>query len=419
MAKTIKAIICPNCGSNQKTEIKPDYFVCESCQTEYYLDSDDIHIIHTNNPAQKSPAPQNPNFSKNARIFGLVLSFLVLFLLFSNVFSSSSNSSTIPTASAQADLDDEEMVVSATKNNELLFVTVGIERTGNYENRKEKAVVYYDNPEGKNVKKQELNLSIPKNKASSPFEIKYFSNGDCYIIFNYKKVYKLNPDAMNLKEVSQDLFHASEFANGIAKIEKDYAEDAFKIQTLDGKLFYYFPIIDQVITTEEYYQKERKIPARAINTTDYQLMTNTSNSSSKLIKYVRLKEDGYPASEVYFDEKDDKIVVRYRTANFVSFEPFLPDRIFFDAKIIGEDKEQLIIRFTIDGAPNSSNQIQALDKETGKIRWSFDCSPLDRHVKYYPSKALSNSKITLIVANFGGLVIDNKTGKLIKSIEGR
>ena len=134
---------------------------------------------------------------------------------------------------------------------------------------------------------------------------------------------------------------------------------------------------------------------------------------------MRLKEDGYPASEVYFDEKDGEIVVRYRTANFVSFEPFLPDRIFFDAKIIGEDKEQLIIRFTIDGAPNSSNQIQALDKETRKIRWSFDCSPLDRHVNYYPSKALSNSKITVIVANFGGLVIDNKTGKLIKSIEGR
>ena len=194
--------------------------MCESCQTEYYLDSDDIHIIHTNNPAQKSPAPQNPNFSKNARIFGLVLSFLVLFLLFSNVFSSSSNSSTIPTASAQADLDDEEMVISATKNNELLFVTVGIERTGNYENRKEKAVVYYDNAEGKNVKKQELNLSIPKNKASSPFEIKYFSNGDCYIIFNYKKVFKLNPDAMNLKESIKICFMLLNLPMALPKLKK-------------------------------------------------------------------------------------------------------------------------------------------------------------------------------------------------------
>ncbi|MEO8255300.1 MAG: hypothetical protein ABI554_13045, partial [Flavobacterium sp.] len=63
MAKTIKAIICPNCGSNQKTEIKPDYFVCESCKTEYYLDSDDIHIIHTNNTSYGTPIPNQIKLS--------------------------------------------------------------------------------------------------------------------------------------------------------------------------------------------------------------------------------------------------------------------------------------------------------------------------------------------------------------------
>ena len=53
MAKNIKAIKCPNCGSVKKTEIKPDYFVCTSCDTEYFLDNDDINvnINHTPNPS--------------------------------------------------------------------------------------------------------------------------------------------------------------------------------------------------------------------------------------------------------------------------------------------------------------------------------------------------------------------------------
>ena len=46
MAKTIKAIICPKCGSNQNTEIKLDYYRCNSCKTEYFLDNDDVNINH-------------------------------------------------------------------------------------------------------------------------------------------------------------------------------------------------------------------------------------------------------------------------------------------------------------------------------------------------------------------------------------
>lgn len=44
MAKQIKTIKCPQCGSVRKTEIKPDYFRCDGCTTEYFLDNDDINV---------------------------------------------------------------------------------------------------------------------------------------------------------------------------------------------------------------------------------------------------------------------------------------------------------------------------------------------------------------------------------------
>ena len=58
MAKSIKAIECPKCGSTQKTAVRPDTFRYESCGTEYYLDNDDINVNYTvRQPAPTSPAP--------------------------------------------------------------------------------------------------------------------------------------------------------------------------------------------------------------------------------------------------------------------------------------------------------------------------------------------------------------------------
>jgi DNA-directed RNA polymerase subunit RPC12/RpoP len=49
MAKNIKAIKCPHCGSIKITTLRPDYYKCDSCGTEFFLDSDDININHNYN----------------------------------------------------------------------------------------------------------------------------------------------------------------------------------------------------------------------------------------------------------------------------------------------------------------------------------------------------------------------------------
>lgn len=420
MAKTIKAIVCPTCGSNKKTEIKPDYFVCESCKTEYYLDSDDINIIHTNksSPTYTPPVLKNP---KPALITGIFLAFCA-FIFLSYFFSQNATTGhtfRVNNGTKEPELDDDQMVLVTNKNNDLIFVTVGLERTGSYENRNEKLVAYFDDTKGKQLKKQELNFSIPKNKASSPFKEKYMSNGDCYIIFNEKELFKVDPDLLEIEELKQDFFHAPELANGIAKLEKQYQSDGFKIQTLDGKSYVFYPLIDRVFAADQLRDEEKKVPPNAVNTTMFKFTSSTSGPVAHLVKYVLKIQVGYPYDDVYFELKDGRPEVRFKPDNLISYEAFLPERAFFNSLILGYNKDLLVILFTLDGNSSSSKQVQALDTKTGAIKWTFDCSTLDKHVNYVPYRALSNPQYTIWEANFGGMVIDNLSGKSVATVDKR
>lgn len=57
MAKEIKAIRSPECGSTAKTEIKPDVYPCINCQTDYYLDDDDITVNYNHNYSYTNAHP--------------------------------------------------------------------------------------------------------------------------------------------------------------------------------------------------------------------------------------------------------------------------------------------------------------------------------------------------------------------------
>jgi len=75
MAKQIKAIQCPKCGSINKTEIKPDYYKCDSCSTEYFLDNDDINVNYNYNTQKPQLQPFN---RKSLLMFiGIVMAFVI------------------------------------------------------------------------------------------------------------------------------------------------------------------------------------------------------------------------------------------------------------------------------------------------------------------------------------------------------
>ena len=44
MATKIKAVKCPQCGSEKHEKIDEKRFRCKSCGTEFYIEDDDINI---------------------------------------------------------------------------------------------------------------------------------------------------------------------------------------------------------------------------------------------------------------------------------------------------------------------------------------------------------------------------------------
>ncbi|WP_019946820.1 SHOCT domain-containing protein [Hymenobacter aerophilus] len=68
MAKSIKALKCPQCGSTQKTQVRPEHFRCDNCGTEYFLDNDDININYTERKLGTPATPNRPGLIAGAEL---------------------------------------------------------------------------------------------------------------------------------------------------------------------------------------------------------------------------------------------------------------------------------------------------------------------------------------------------------------
>ena len=85
MAKQIKVIKCPNCGSIEKSEIKPEHYRCDNCNTEYFLDSDDINVnvrYQNQNNTQVNYLDQS-----NIRSIIIIVACIVVVIVFSSLIS--------------------------------------------------------------------------------------------------------------------------------------------------------------------------------------------------------------------------------------------------------------------------------------------------------------------------------------------
>ncbi len=127
MAKNIKAIKCPNCGSIKKTEIKTDYFRCLNCDTEYFLDNDDINININHTPYQGSQL--SPALKKNTTAVVMTVIFLVLtmFMVINYLIKNSTAASSVETEKAKYDYYGGQIVYQNTNTGKAVFLRLGRE----------------------------------------------------------------------------------------------------------------------------------------------------------------------------------------------------------------------------------------------------------------------------------------------------
>ncbi|WP_374951880.1 hypothetical protein [Mucilaginibacter sp.] len=189
MAKEIKVIQCPKCGSTQKVELKPDYFQCQNCNTGYFLDNNDININHNYNHTTpvNSPAP----VTNTDRLKQMVwTAFVVLLVLFAIArWAVTCNTPNQPAGSVAGALSSQkeynwwhqDALTYIVPSQKLISVVAGQRdyMGDNSEKLSGAYVSFYDLLQGKELKGQRLtNIN---SKSDGDYKMKSFANGDIYI----------------------------------------------------------------------------------------------------------------------------------------------------------------------------------------------------------------------------------------------
>ncbi|MDR0799324.1 MAG: hypothetical protein LBN18_06170 [Dysgonamonadaceae bacterium] len=444
MAKQIKAIKCPQCGSPDKTEIKPDHFKCKKCGTEYFLDSDDVTINHNiNYPVNNT----NPNAKKILTALGVFFGIIFLLSILSSVlFRSSHKNNTHPNygvyeASSKPEKTKEKWNDAGTAafesaDGKAIYLVVGTRetaagRTGSSDNQKVCAG-FYEIPNTKSLKMQQL--PIHKFKLGEGVKFRQFENGDLYLITNKSNLYKIDKQFLTAEEVGEDFYNSyPDLQSGFASVEFVYENygDGFKVMTNDGKERYFFPIIGKVYNKDRFYDAiNQNPPANARVRTAFKFSHNDSDYEEEriqLVKYTQKAEIGVPRDEPPFGWRKDyggsgfftdaspyrKVFLSSyykQRCHIVNYTDMTPDRLYFGSEVICFDDKSVLIKFRATAAENAPLSIQALDANNAQILWTYPLEDNNLYIYSRDSKKLpqgyfvKSSLADLFFGNDGKLV---------------
>lgn len=389
MAREIKAIQCPKCGSTQKVEIRPNYYKCTNCDTEYFLDDDDITITHNvnYNHAHTAPVP----VKKPAQVAGIVFMIIIIVSLMTFWLTGSSSDSPgavlgIEKPPTEYDWRDHDVVAFTDEKGMPILLMFGQRdiTSGDDKSKSGKYAVYYDFLSGKEIKVEHFN--IPEANSEN-FVFKTFRNGDIYAIANSMLLYKLDKRSMSLKPINSLNKEHEELSAGIADydfINENYG-DGMKLLTNDGKNYSYYPIAKLVYNKDQVRQAEHDLEIKDTKAKTRTFYDFSSESTSfpdekiQLYKFTQKDNMGGPNDWTYFEWSsyyDNRGVLKkqpYRgTGGFlVDFKDLTPGRLYFSPKILFYDNDYILISMNTTAAKNAKVALQCLDANTGDIVFTY------------------------------------------------
>ncbi len=433
MAKQIKIIKCPQCGSVKNTQLKEDYFKCSNCGTEYFLDNDDININvnHTNVP----PPVDTSKVGKT--VGGVIAGIFSVVIIFSSIFGHRSSRNTYNLASSKSYSERiyHNYAYSSSGSNDpkLLFMVV---KDFNESNKKDEIYMrFYDPLKGKTLN----DILIPEwTEAPASLYIRKFSNGKTYLTaYEQNKIYEINTDQMNVKDVTTELISGyPELSSGLAKVSlvSEDEGDGFKIMTNDGKDCTFYPIAKSVY--KDYNELDRARKSGSVENI-YYVFTEKSTSYKEGIQLIKAwyKENpGYPRSldtrpswhmdfggSGIFTDADPHKKVLFNSNIITHFIDLTPDRLYFEPSLAASDKNNLYITGFANANPNSMKFLQKIDVNTGKVLWTY--TPNVEKYSLDDKFSLYNDGIVFRYYNYGSpgrvdkLAIVNKEGKLVKELD--
>lgn len=447
MAKSTKAITCPQCGSTEKTGTRTDHFCCGNCGTQYFLDSDDINVNHIVRHAAPAPAPAPARVRVIAVALGVGL-LLVPMLLIVLVRLSQPDTPThafsvgerdeggraVASGDEQEGAPSDQFSWSSTKEDlylnaegqPVLFV-VG-ERGYKGSERKDYFASFYAVSTGQELKS--VPLPDLNAKKSVDLDLKVFENGELYVLANKTMVYHIDKTAYTAQDVTKTLFEAEpSLSVGIASVEavRDMEGDGFSVFTNDGRTVVYFPRIRKAYAKDAYYEAGGgmgNLQPKSATKTAFMFSDKSSSypeDKLQLIKYQYRDNEGGPKDEPNFSWDRDyggsgiftsadpfkkRLITPYqmKRARVLSFDDFTPGRLYFSPEVMYYDAEQVLIQFRPTAADGSAPVTQLLDAKTGAIAFTtplpedFD---VQQAVRYADGFALRDRRTTVLLGADG------------------
>ena len=365
MAKQLKTVKCPQCGSVQKTEIKPEYFRCNNCGTEYFLDNDDVNINISHRYSQEqAPEPHSTNPFKWLLIFGACSFFITAVVwLLSAVIGRSISGYTFP--------------VGPTENEMYLLSTLlpdgetPVAFTIEHKHRSDSVFAVFTDITTGGVLNRQL---LPPRKEGAPdaFSRHFHSDSTLWLIWGGERILSVDRGRYTLTDRTAEIC-ASKPALEAGIISAAFVDhstgEGFELYTGLGKTLYYYPVPDALYTEQAAQYAAKAAPLPSAKKMTYYLFRNKETSySSNVAELMRIEytfNGGGPENKMTktggsVDTKSHRIQ---------SYEAITEERIFFSPEVLYHDAEGILISYRPTVAEDAGMSVELLDTE-GNIVWS-------------------------------------------------
>jgi hypothetical protein len=398
MAKDIRAIQCPKCGSVYKKEIKPEFYKCEHCQTEYYLNSDDVHIYHHHErlpPLQSSAPPGNSRLPVYILIGAVTFIVVVYFAaMLWQPQKSNTYGNTNSTAYKPPRMYYSSFVYTNTVTGDPIYLRLGTDYVdkGNGKSEQELHVQFNNATNGKLVADRIMNDDGMRDERCA-LRFKTYSANQIYAIGCNSRLLELDVKNNQLNDITKSLFKDyTQLSSGVAKLDFDYDKDIINVMSNEGNSYFYFPTLRKLVASKE--------EADSIWKKEFDRYYFTF---------------GYMGTFFNHDEIDHLMENNYnKETGELKQRDLTPGRRYFAPKVLYQDKANLLIQVNATAAENSPVTIQAIDINSGKIKWAL---PPDSYDLYSSAKCKQGFAIEYRKGEeadyIHGVLIVSATGQLV------
>ena len=421
MPTHIKALKCPQCGSTRATKISEDHYRCDSCSTEFYLDSDDITIHHK---VETKPAPNT--FLRRLLLIILAPAAFFSLITIGLIVWGSSREETSRKGDGEEHMSYacERLIAFSSTAGRPIVVLCGAARrddsSGDWDHAKG-FMYFFDGETYEIIKKLELPDVTGRVSVT---DARQFEDGTYYVVLNKKRLFAIDRSTLDVKEIHGEDYKLPELSEGFGKLALYFHEygDALEVETNLGKKFVYYPIANKLYTDQSIFKAyEDKLPAPKLRTrftfSEQMMGSDYMDEQIQLVRYQTLEQLGYPRRTPHFGWENDRhsyypkkiFVSQYfvEESRLQSYEDFTSGAYYFSPTVLYESDDQILISFKPTAAADAKKMLRCLDAQTGQVLWSC-------------SEGLDGLDFCLGVARFsGGYVLVDYSHSWLISSEGK